>query len=728
MKPLTRNLIPVLMLLAGMQPARTEAQPLPPNIDFASGNFSNWGCYTGTAITGSPATGPAFSSSVLSGPVSNRHTITSGSAVDPASGYPIVGPAGGSFSVKIGNSLVGAEADRIRYYVHVPAGTTKYSLQTQFSVVLEDPGHQAEDQPSFQVVAYDSATGAIIPSANNLYIAGYVIPGFVVSPSTGALALPWTASTINLGGMAGKTAILEVTAMDCAPGGHAGYGYFDLTGFTSYLAPTVARCDRDSIRMSVPPGYKYYQWFDQSFGTALNGPADTGHFFTLPLPATAQYYNLVLTPFSSTGIPDTVRTNILNPQFAISASGAAACATPGVPVQLSVTTTATTSLRYTWTGDTGSLSNLSISNPLAAPTHRSSYIVMATDTNGCFRKDTVELMTGTYSVNAGPDRTTCLGTPVSLNTTVSPALASYTYTWTPATGLSSATVRNPSYTPTAAGWRQLVVRVDSGACSVYDTLSVRALPDSFAAYATTTCFGLPTQLHLNGDTAFAYSWSPAQQLSFTAPGGSQHPVFSADTTTTFTITASYPGCPAIVQHLSVTVEPNPVVNLGADTVYMTSSPPIAIGAQVAPGWFGSYSYAWQPSSLVDSPRRPNVRYMGNIDTTLILWVRTPQGCSGVDSVRVMNIPSVAQMPNAFVPGSVNSSFRMAALAPGYTFRSMRVYNRWGKQVFQTSDSGSGWDGSMSGTNAPTGVYVYILEASAGDGRIMRQQGNVTLIR
>jgi gliding motility-associated-like protein len=709
-------------------PHKAIAQSLPPNSDFSSGNFTNWSCYTGTAIPGSPSTGAVFSAGVLSGPVAGRHTITSGTGVDAISGYPLVAPGGGTYSSKIGNSSVGAEADRIRYQIHVPAGTTKFSLQTQFSVVFENPAHGPAEQPAFQVVAYDSATGAVIPSANNLYIAGYSVPGFVTLPST-VQVLPWTASTVNLGGKGGRTVTLEVSAMDCAPGGHFGYAYFDLTGFTSYLAPLALQCGRDSIRLQAPAGYKYYQWFDQSYSTALNGAADTSRTQLLPLPATAQYYNLILIPYNSAGIPDTIRTNLLNPPFSISASGSAACATPGLPIQLTTTVTgASSGLHYTWTGSTASLNSTLVANPIARPTGPSWYAVTVSDTNGCFRSDTVSLMNGAYVVNAGPDRTACKGATINLNANVSPASPAYTYSWLPAANLSGNTIVNPVYTASMTGMQRLVLRVDSGACSVYDTLLVRVLPDTFGTIAVTTCKGRPTQLGIHGDTAFTYHWTPSQKLSFGTAADSMHPVFNADTTTMFTVRASYPGCPDITRQLTAVVEPVPVVDLGADTIFTGASGPATVTAQVTPAGFNPYSYAWQPASQLDSPSRPTVRYSGSQDTTLIVMVRTPAGCYGLDSVHVINIQNIVQMPNAFVPGSINSSFRMAAIAPGYSFRAMHIYDRWGRLVYETTKPDAGWDGNNGGTRAPMGVYVYLLEASAQDGHLIRQQGNLTLIR
>jgi hypothetical protein len=42
---------------------------------------------------------------------------------------------------------------------------------------------------------------------------------------------------------------------------------------------------------------------------------------------------------------------------------------------------------------------------------------------------------------------------------------------------------------------------------------------------------------------------------------------------------------------------------------------------------------------------------------------------------------------------------------------MRIFNRWGDQVFKTEDPFIGWDGTRNnaGVECPEGVYFYICE-------------------
>jgi hypothetical protein len=304
---------------------------MPSNMDFSSGNFTNWTCWVGYSTTGTATTGAAFTTATISAPIGgsapgsgipgkSRHFITSGSDTDIYGGFPIVSPLGGSHSLRLGTDSIGARAERVQYFIHVPATTTSYNVQVQFAIVFEDPNHVAADQPAFQVVAYDSATGAVVPAGNNLYISGNIIPGFSQNTSMpGIWYLPWTTSTINLSGMGGKTIILECTALACTPTGHMGYGYFDVISVSNTLAASLLRYSPkgDSVVLQGPPGYGTYQWFNQNFSKAFNAATDTNRTKTLPAPGKAEYYNLVIKPYSSIGVPDTIQTPLLNASLGI---------------------------------------------------------------------------------------------------------------------------------------------------------------------------------------------------------------------------------------------------------------------------------------------------------------------------------------------------------------------------------------------------------------------------
>jgi gliding motility-associated-like protein len=55
-------------------------------------------------------------------------------------------------------------------------------------------------------------------------------------------------------------------------------------------------------------------------------------------------------------------------------------------------------------------------------------------------------------------------------------------------------------------------------------------------------------------------------------------------------------------------------------------------------------------------------------------------------------------------------------------------NRWGNIVFSTSDIDEGWNGKIQGKDAQIGTYVYVIEATDGNGQHLTRHGNFILLR
>src|SRR5678816_3386511 len=76
-------------------------------------------------------------------------------------------------------------------------------------------------------------------------------------------------------------------------------------------------------------------------------------------------------------------------------------------------------------------------NQSVSPTTTTTFVVRGT-TGSCYEEDTVVITVRPKPVvNAGPDDTLCVNAPYALSGSVSAGLPPLSYTWSPATGLSS---------------------------------------------------------------------------------------------------------------------------------------------------------------------------------------------------------------------------------------------------------------------------------------------------
>lgn len=91
-------------------------------------------------------------------------------------------------------------------------------------------------------------------------------------------------------------------------------------------------------------------------------------------------------------------------------------------------------------------------------------------------------------------------------------------------------------------------------------------------------------------------------------------------------------------------------------------------------------------------------------------------------------PSKVAFPNAFSPNGDGLNDIFAFESRYITSATMKIYNRWGELVFQTSDFDQGWDGTVNGKAAPLGTYIHHTELTDDMGITFVKSGEIVLIR
>lgn len=114
-----------------------------------------------------------------------------------------------------------------------------------------------------------------------------------------------------------------------------------------------------------------------------------------------------------------------------------------------------------------------------------------------------------------------------------------------------------------------------------------------------------------------------------------------------------------------------------------------------------------------------------------LTVTDDKGCKGIDSISVYAKQCMlgVYIPTAFTPNAdgKNDVFRpmVFGVVKQYGFA---VYNRWGKEVFQSKELGKGWDGKVAGILQPSSVFVWTCTFQLEGGELKTERGTVTLIQ
>jgi len=333
------------------------------------------------------------------------------------------------------------------------------------------------------------------------------------------------------------------------------------------------------------------------------------------------------------------------------------------------------------------------------------YTVTITDAMNCtsIRPDTITAASAVIA-NAGADFTITCNSNVGGKTIGEASATGFTYSWSPATGLSSATVSNPTANP-ASTTTYIVTKTDTASnCSKKDTVvvTVNTTPPTVSAGAdfTITCTSNAAGKQI-GETAvsgFTYSWSPGTGLT---DASAANPTATPTVTTTYILTKtnSTTGC-SNKDTVVVTVNNSPVsVNAGADFSITCNSN--VGGKQIGESAVSGFTYSWSPNTgLSDATAANPTANPATTTSYIVTKTNSTTGCSGKDTVVV----------------TVNNS--PVSVSAGADFTITCTSNTSGKQIGETAVSGFSYswsptaglsDGTASNPNAsPASTTTYIV--------------------
>jgi gliding motility-associated-like protein len=89
------------------------------------------------------------------------------------------------------------------------------------------------------------------------------------------------------------------------------------------------------------------------------------------------------------------------------------------------------------------------------------------------------------------------------------------------------------------------------------------------------------------------------------------------------------------------------------------------------------------------------------------------------------------IPNIFTPNGdgINDTWKPVMLDYSTEGYQLSVFDRWGQQIFYTTNPEESWNGTINGkTVAPNTVYSYQVRVKNVSGKEFKYTGNVTLVR
>ncbi|MFZ6053315.1 T9SS type B sorting domain-containing protein [Halocola ammonii] len=354
-----------------------------------------------------------------------------------------------------------------------------------------------------------------------------------------------------------------------------------------------------------------------------------------------------------------------------------------------------------------------------SPESNNLYSVIATSPQNCNSaqgsvivsvEDSPELML------TGND-TICPGESTTFN--VESDFANMSYTWSPGDLEGDEVTLSPESTTTYTVFGES----GSGCNAEMDfTVVVQTPPSVSIDGSNSIC---------EGDDALliASSTTPNVDFEWSNSETTDQIVVSPSSSTEYSVTAFDGFCTSEPATFSVDVNPVPELYAPSDTLICPgSSASLSAQSDQSGATFG-----WSPGNLTGSSV-----VVSPADATIYTVVAAVGNCvSEPQSFLIDFIPScncVFEMPNIFTPNddNYNNEFtRIGGQDCLFTEYDLRIFNRWGKEVWSTSNPTAAWDGKRKDNDMPEGVYYWTVKYSfiGGDNSSEKSMsGYITLVR
>lgn len=147
---------------------------------------------------------------------------------------------------------------------------------------------------------------------------------------------------------------------------------------------------------------------------------------------------------------------------------------------------------------------------------------------------------------------------------------------------------------------------------------------------------------------------------------------------------------------------------------------------------GYTQYTWQPATYLSDPFVDHPNFRGIKTTQYILTRTDPSSQCQVFDNYIIDVSNevVVAVPKAFTPNKdgLNDILKLEYGAGLKRFNYFKLFNRWGKLIFESNDINIGWDGTYNGRDQEMDAYTYLLDYITFKDEHISKTGSVILLR
>lgn len=312
---------------------------------------------------------------------------------------------------------------------------------------------------------------------------------------------------------------------------------------------------------------------------------------------------------------------------------------------------------------------------------------------------------------------------VSCNTVQFSAIGTklVSYLWNFGNGGTSA-VPNPISLFAGPGNYNVTLTVsDSNGCTGTVTAPVTITNYNGTKKDTSICFGNSITLSVyNG--AISYTWSPPTGLSTT---NTYSTIASPASTTTYVVTVNNGAGCIFRDTFLVNVSPATVANFFYTPTFPIPNTPIKFNSSGSSA--SSYKWSFGDGTYSIEPN-PSHLYKKTGTYKVCLEVSNGKCLDSLCKTVEADVRTAIAVPSAFSPNGDGSNDILYVRGGAIETMNLKIFNRWGQMVFETSEMSKGWDGTFKGKPQDIDIFAYIIKATFINGTTTEETGNISLLR
>ena len=406
---------------------------------------------------------------------------------------------------------------------------------------------------------------------------------------------------------------------------------------------------------------------------------------------------------------------------------------PGIPKKVNLPESPL--VTYLWSPSTG-LDNANVANPTFTLKNNQIYTVKVTDPKtNCNLVWKVNAQVSPEAViSAGKDTTLCNYGPYTLTAKSSLPLS---FQWSRLSDFSNnlgnqATLKRD--TLSRAENTFYLKATDAKGCFWRDTVVISAVPVEASMpdnYVVCKPVDLTTVTIKDNDPNQGlknYSWFPVNSLT-TKPNEGPNAIYKINATSLINVNFENKyGCKKTLETQLELIDIKVNVATDKETLIKGNNEI----ANISVTGCTDCAYAWTPTTGLNATNTASVRATPQ-DTTIYKVVVSKKGCKEEKTIRI-NVDNVncgepnIFVPNAFTPNNDGSNDILKVRGRWISKLQFVVYNRWGQEMFTTTDVNNGWNGVFKGNEVAPDVYNYFLQVTCLDNKIFTKRGNTSLIK